>query len=455
MNRLAVWGAALVAAVALTACGGDKIITVAPDGTAADDNHIDSIRSDAPALAQLGTFKVGVKTLNFTNPNQLDIAKTKPGEAIPTYNRPLTVEVWYPAKLAAGQAAAGEYRAMTRDGQTMVTLYGKAVRDAQPDATGGPYPLLIMSHGYPGNRFLLSHLGENLSSKGYVVVSIDHTDSTYDNLGAFGSTLLNRSLDQLFVLNEMARLNTNDPGATLKGLVNANSTALIGYSMGGFGAVNTIGGGFTAASVAYPWGTPNGALAIRQAGNATYIASMDNRIKAAIAFAPWGFNYGFWDAAGLSGIHTPVMFVAGSVDSTSGYSPGVRNIYEGSVNATRYLLTFENANHNAGAPIPAPKETRTAVANLPFVPAEHYTDPVWDTIRMNNIAQHFSTAFLDKYLKGDAAKDSYLNLVPNSKDGKYSVNADGTFKNDHTYWKGFADTTAVGLRLEKLEPAGD
>ena len=28
----------------------------------------------------------------------------------------------------------------------------------------------------------MSHLGENLASKGYVVVSIDHPESTYDDL---------------------------------------------------------------------------------------------------------------------------------------------------------------------------------------------------------------------------------------------------------------------------------
>ncbi len=50
-----------------------------------------------------------------------------------------------------------------------------------------------------------------------------------------------------------------------------------------------------------------------------------------------------------------MFFVAGSVDRTLGYAPGVRNIYEGSVNAPRYLLTYENAGHNAGAPMPAPK----------------------------------------------------------------------------------------------------
>ena len=416
----------------------------------AQDNRIDTIRSDAPALAPYGKHQVGVTTLQLQNPRQLDIGMFKAGAPMPVYDRPLTVEVWYPAQLAAGQLRGDSLRATTRDGKTEVTLHGRAVRDAGPARSGGPYPLLIVSHGYPGNRFLLSHLTENLASKGYVVASIDHTDSTYEKQGAFGSTLLNRSLDQLFVLNEMARRGRSD--GTFKGLVNAGQTGLIGYSMGGFGALNTIGAGVTAASVAYPWGTPDGALATRQAGDPRYFASLDPRIKAVVAFAPWGWNAGLWDAAGLAGIKTPVLFVAGSVDDVSGYAPGVRNLFEGVVNAQRYLLTYENANHNAGAPMPPPKETWTPVPHLDFVPAEHYSDAVWDNVRMNNIAQHFATAFLGKYLKGDAALGGYLNLVENSKDGKFSVEKDGRFKADHTYWKGFPARSAVGLRLEQRAP---
>lgn len=419
----------------------------------AQDNRIDTIRSDAPELAPYGKQDVGVKTLRLVNPGQQDIVKFKAGQPMPVYDRPLTVEVWYPAKLASGQTPGGQYKVLPRDGKTEVTLNGRAVRDAQPDASAGPYPLLIISHGYPGNRFLMSHLGENLASKGYVVASIDHTDSTYDNQTAFGSTLLNRPLDQLFVLNEMARLGASDPAGTLKGMVNADNTGLIGYSMGGYGVVNTIGGGFTAASVGFSWGTPNGALAVRQAGNPAHAASMDKRIKAAVAFAPWGWNAGFWDAAGLAGIKTPVFFVAGSVDSTSGYAPGVRNIYEASVNAPRYLLTYLNANHNAGAPMPAPREMQSLkCGDGSWGCGEHYTDPVWDNVRMNNIAQHFVTAFLARHLKSDAGMDSYLNLVENSQDGKWSAESNGTFKSDHTYWKGFRNNTAAGLKLEQRRP---
>ena len=144
--------------------------------------------------------------------------------------------------------------------------------------------------------------------------------------------------------------------------------------------------------------------------------------------------------------------MAGGIDDVAGYAPGVRNIFEASVNAPRYLLTFDNANHNAAAPMPAPRESWTPVANLPVIPAMHYIDPVWDNVRMNNIAQHFATAFLARHLRADTGMDAYLALVESSKDGKWSMQADGKPQADHTYWKGFANRTAVGLRLESRKP---
>ena len=84
------------------------------------------------------------------------------------------------------------------------------------------------------------------------------------------------------------------------------------------------------------------------------------------------------------------------------------------------------AGHNAAAPFPAPLESWAPVEWLPFVPFEHYADAVWDNVRMNNIAAHFVTAFLDVHLKGDAAKAAYL-----TED-----------------WLGFAEGSARGLRLE-------
>jgi predicted dienelactone hydrolase len=417
----------------------------------AQQNRVDTITPSAPELAAYGTHDIGVRTIQITDKNRPDILNIKEGGPIARYDRTLTLEVWYPATLAAGQKAGGEYRTITRDPAISVTLHGKAVRDASPKSVAAGYPLVIISHGYPGNRFLMSHIGENLASKGFVAASIDHKDSTYDDQKAFGSTLYNRPFDQLFVLNELDRLGRPGSGHFLAGLVDASRSGIVGYSMGGYGVVNVIGGGYSQASATGSTAPPNRMLAERGAANPAYQKSMDARIKAAIAIGPWGMQGGFWDADGLKGIKTPVLFVAGSVDDVSGYEKGTRAIYQGAVNADRYLLTFINANHNAGAPIPAPAETyqTTASGGSPF---SHYADAVWDTARMNNILDHFATAFFSLHLKGEQDKQAYLDVVPNGRDAVFSMDRDGKPTATHTYWKGFKRGTAVGLVLEHAKP---
>ena len=418
---------------------------------AAQSNRIDVVAPSAPELAAFGPHAIGVRTLKTVDANRPDILRTTSGGPTARYDRALTLEVWYPAALAAGQRQAGDYRTIARDPSIAVTLRGRAVRDAAPLASAGALPLVILSHGYPGNRFLMSHLGENLASKGYVVVSIDHPDSTYDDLKAFGSTLYNRAFDQLFVLNEMARLGAAGSDSALAGLVDASRTAIIGYSMGGYGVVNVIGGAYREAAVSFPASPPNGLLRERTAANPAYRASIDPRVKAAVAIGPWGMQLGYWDPDGLAGIRTPVLFVAGSVDDVSGYETGTRAIFEGAVNAERYLLTFLNANHNAGAPIPAPRETYAAATrSSPFA---HYADAVWDNVRMNNVLQHFVTAFVDVHLKGQADRRTYLDVVPNGKDAVFANDRDGNPLPAHSYWKGFRRGTAVGLVLERAGPS--
>ncbi len=414
--------------LALAAC-------VAAATALAQQNHIDGVTPSAPELAAYGKYTIGVRTIQATDRNRPDILSIKEGGPIVRYDRTLTVEVWYPAALAAGQKPGGEYRAITRDPAITATLYGKAVRDAAPLKTDGAFPLVIISHGYPGNRYLMSHLGENLASKGFITVSIDHKDSTYDDQKAFASTLYNRAFDQLFVLNEIDRLSkagsgSGLAGSFLSGIVDASRVGIVGYSMGGYGVVNVVGGGYSKASETINGAPPNRLLAARGAGNAEYQKSIDPRIKAAIAIAPWGMQTGFWDADGLKGIKTPVLFVAGSADDVAQYEKGTKAIYQGAVNADRYLLTFVNANHNAAAPIPAPIETYTTPEGRTS-PFTHYADAVWDTARMNNILDHFATAYFGLHLKGEQDKQAYF----------------------EPSWKGFKRGTSVGLILDHAAPA--
>lgn len=428
---------------------GLAVAVLMPFSVQGNENRVDRIRPDAPALAPYGQYPVGVRTITAVNPDQLDVGNIEPGKPIPRYDRKLVLEVWYPSA-TAGQG--DDYKVFLRDGKTEAAISGRAQRDAEPQKQDGKtFPLIVVSHGYPGNRYLMTPLAENLASKGYVVASIDHTDSTYNDQRAFGSTLVNRPLDQRFALQEMARLG-DDTGSFLYGLVDVSKAGLIGYSMGGYGAVVTAGAGVSAKAVAADWSAKEGALAIHQAGTKDHADLFEPRFKAIISIAPWGMQRNMWDDKGLSEVKVPIFFMAGSADDVSDYSVGIRRIFEGKMPVDRYLLTFADANHNAAAPMPAPVESWKMNETLGFAPFEHYADPVWDTVRMNNIAQHFATAWFDLKLKNDGSKAPYLELVERSDDGVWAANKDGSLKPEHSYWKGFPNRTAKGLRLEHRKP---
>jgi len=392
---------------------------------------------DAPELAVRGEYAVGVQTIDLMHKDQIDILNYGK-DADSLYDRPLTLEVWYPATISNGSEELVIYDEVMGNAGSPdrpiipFTFVGRSSRNANPSLADGPYPLIIVSHGYTGSRLLLTYLTENLASKGYVVVAIDHTESTFRDAAGFNSTLLNRSLDVLFVLNEIAQLGKQE-NSFLAGLVNPDLTALIGYSMGGYGVINVSGAGYSPQAAQFFSSMSNGSSALqkRAIGNPDFQASIDPRIKAVVAFAPWGMQRGVWNAEGLAGIKIPSLFIAGSKDDISGYEKGTKAIFEGAVNSDRYLLTYLNARHNV-APNPPPAESLKPGLHLDEY--LRYADSVWDLRRINNINQHFVTAFLGIHLKKmDFAP--YLNIDEKEEN-----------------WKGFKPRTSVGLQLDHKTP---
>ncbi len=370
-------------------------------------NRIDLIRHDAPPLAQPGPFTVGVRTLELQDPDRVDVLGTLERGSVVRHERPLTVEVWYPA--ASQQGGAGtQYLTETRNLDVMARLQGSAQRDAEALQDQGRFPLVILSHGYPGNRYLMSHLGENLASKGYVVASIDHTDSTYRNQQAFASTLYNRAPDQRFVLQALATAGQTE-GSFLQGIIDADNAGLIGFSMGGYGLLNNLGAGYNEAMIEAAGAPPLGLLREHTDASPTYRQALDPRFKAGVAIAPWGMNSGYFTVETLRAIQQPVLFVAGTVDSTAGYENGTRKIFESTTGAQRILLSFVNGGHSVAAPIPLPQEILQTADKSG---AGHYADPVWDGVRSNNILAHYVTAFLDLHLKQMTERESVLGELP-------------------------------------------
>ncbi len=417
--------------------------------------------NDAPELAAVGKFAVGVRTLDLVHRGQPDVLNYSAEKGIPTYDRPLKIELWYPATLAAGQKAGTVYesamvgRAPAPGSPATFKIAGLATRDAAPVA-GQKFPLVIVSHGYPGSRTFMTYLGENIASKGYVVAAIDHTDSVFGEVRGFPSTLLNRSADQLFTIEELSARGKR-AGDVLSGLVDETRVAIIGYSMGGYGALASSGAPYSKKSAAATM-VPGKAMEPWTAGHPQFGAHRPAGLKAVVAIAPWGAQppVNSWDAEGMAGIKIPSLFIVGDQDDVSGYEQGVKRAYDWAVNSERCLLVYENARHNTGGNPPPPDVA------LPFAARQSFEEPVWRKDRITAINQHFVTAFLDLHLKGDQSRRAYLRVPvkrsseavwpggPGEARGPEFGTGEGA---SEKYWKGFQKRWALGLQMSCVDPA--
>jgi pimeloyl-ACP methyl ester carboxylesterase len=209
-------------------------------------------------------------------------------------------------------------------------------------------------------------------------------------------------------------------------LIDGEKVALVGYSMGGFGALATAGAGYDPSSQSVK-SLPRGLLDDQIDGRRT----ADSRLRALILIAPWGAQppYRTWSAEGLQRLRLPTLFIAGEEDDISNYRDGIRWLYDRAVNADRRLLLYRSARHNVGGN-PSPEGARSA-----FALREMFDEPVWRTDRLNAINQHFVTAFLDRHLKGNRTRDAIL--MPPAAGAE---------------WPGFQKRWGLGFNLEAAPP---
>ena len=195
------------------------------------------------------------------------------------------------------------------------------------------------------------------------------------------NTLYHRSRDQQYVLDALQQSDNSDL-KFIEGKVAKNAAAVIGYSMGGYGALNTIGGcfAFTEQSIAAFTGVKDSAvnLALQQklnscaGGQVSSEAEVAPAWKAAIAIAPWGGQHQLFSAPALKKMTVPVMFLAGDKDDVSGYE-GMRHLYEQTGSKHKYFLTYHHTGHNI-APHPAPSVSRKLAGDF-----AHYQEANWAT----------------------------------------------------------------------------
>lgn len=274
-----------------------------------------------------GAYAPGVRVIPWT----------KDSAASPGTPRTLDTVIWYPAPAGSGPIAPGY------DG----------VLDAPLDPSGGPYPVVLFSHGacgYPNQSTFLTPL---LASRGYIVVAPPHPGNTISQLpgcaapAALAMSFIERPQDMIFVLNQILAAGA-ESGSPFFGAVDGTRVAMTGHS---FGGLTTF-----------------------------LVASLDARVKAAIAMAP---------ATPANGKFTmPSMVILGNVDSVVN-NPAARNAYAASA-APKLLVEVEHAGHYAFADgcFPGPD------CNPPTT----LTQP-----EANTASLRYIVPFLERYLRGNDA----------------------------------------------------
>ena len=408
----------LVIAIAQPSFAAEKLYTQQPSVT--------------PSLAAPGELTVGVKTLEVVNHQQLSANDFSSLE-----DRPLTLEVWYPAAARETNKPAS-YRNQTRSGKKF-ELAGAAFRDATPLKSIDGYPLVVLSHGYTGYRTIMFYLGEHLASHGYVVAAIDHTDSRNSDIdfsnnssAGFISTLLNRARDQQFVLEYFTKSDTQ-----LAALTDTDKASVIGYSMGGYGALNTVGGCYSfSEAILQQFGVPaqmSAKLLPLMNSCSAGREKADPRWRAMIAYAPWGGELGVH--SDLSAIKIPKLFIGGEIDDVSGYENGVKRLFEQASPTANHMMIYQNARHNIAAH-PAPK-----VAYDNDLDMGHHYEPSWDIEIINRVNKHMNLAFLDCNIK---TIKSACDMLPTSEDITQTKQADGSLS---AGWPGFPERWGSGIKF--------
>jgi predicted dienelactone hydrolase len=133
--------------------------------------------------------------------------------------RPVTVEFWYPTD---------EEVAQNETSQEEVWIHPKEARDAKLSEKRASYPLIMMSHGYRGDRRERTWLVDSLVRQGFVVASVDHFGNVWNQFDPIASLCFwDRAKDISFAISAVLE----EPDLKMK--INQTKIGFVGYSMGG------------------------------------------------------------------------------------------------------------------------------------------------------------------------------------------------------------------------------
>ena len=310
--------------------------------------------------------------------------------------RVLPVAMWYPARPDA-----------TGDPELYLALIAGTARRDAPVADGGPWPLLVFSHGNQGMKEQSVFLTEYLAAHGYVVVAPDHVGNTFTT---FDKSLMaeiahDRPGDISACIDRVTSPEKDDPG-WWKEKIDPERIGALGHSFGGYTTLALAG-----AIVA-----PPEAIAACAASPDDWACQLlgseegapydlgDPRIDAAMPMSPAGFMV--FRETGLAKIAIPTLILTGAEDTLTPLSTEVQLIFD-AIPGNKGLWVIQHAGHFTFSDICAlaafmPADLKSYVGNICDADAPLLMDDAHALI--DQVAQ----AFFDAHLKGDAAAKASL-----------------------------------------------
>jgi dienelactone hydrolase len=160
-----------------------------------------------------GPFEAGSRTVHLVKQSVVD----------PMQQRVLDTQIWYPTTAGSGPIDPGT----------------SGVLNAPVDLSGGPYPVLMFSHGSCGYPLQSNFLLPVIASRGYVVIAPPHPGNTifeFPNCGSAQSQIdsaQERPQDIIFALDSLLAESAN-ASSPFFGALDASRIGMSGHSFGGF-----------------------------------------------------------------------------------------------------------------------------------------------------------------------------------------------------------------------------
>ena len=265
------------------------------------------------------------------------VGVTTPDESIVTPSgRELKWMIWYPAQLPTDEDATPH--------KYLQLMEGTAYLDAEP-ALGGPWPIILFSHGNQGIKEQSFFLTEHLASHGYLVVAPDHKYNTALDFSSekLSEVSIERPKDISSVLDRVLAPTESDP-EWLEGFGDPDHVGVTGHSFGGYTSL-LVGGtnAFIPEELVEECQETGGWICdlIENMGTDPLDLS-DERVGASLPMAPAGYEI-FTDA-GLAENQVPTMVMAGSTDQLTPLVSTTEPIYSG-LPAPKYMWTIEGGDH--------------------------------------------------------------------------------------------------------------